>query len=479
MSSSLFERPSQASLSTAAARLLATTTKSRPQMQEISPRWLLKVLPWVAVSGGVYRVNRRLSHAIGDGTVSFTEAGASSQRWAQGSGGIPILVGAAVRVIPQELAELSILRGFDDTDVLESLADQFVQREYNAGEVLVHAGAAADQAFLVVHGKLLKTKTGRYGDTLDLGVLADGDHFGDHYLVEKNGQWDFTVRATTPCTVLTMKRQAFSSILEESKALQEHLAQLAQQMRQPQDKDGQAAIEMQTGHKGEVVLPKTFVNYERYPQEYEMSVAQTILKVHTRVADLFNGPMDQTHEQLRMTIEALHERQEYELLNDRQFGLLNIVDYKQRLQTKHGPPTPDDMDELLCRRRKTQYFLAAPQTIAAFGRECTRRGIYPENVSLNGKTVQAWRGVPLLPCNKIPISAQGITSILAMRTGEESQGVVGLRPASLPDEVEPGLNVRFMGIDDKAIMKYLVSSYYSVARLVPDALGVLENVELR
>jgi hypothetical protein len=34
-----------------------------------------------------------------------------------------------------------------------------------------------------------------------------------------------------------------------------------------------------------------------------------------------------------------------------------------------------------------------------------------------------------------------------------------------------------MGIDGNAILSYLVSTYYSVAVLVPDALGVLENVE--
>jgi hypothetical protein len=65
-----------------------------------------------------------------------------------------------------------------------------------------------------------------------------------------------------------------------------------------------------------------------------------------------------------------------------------------------------------------------------------------------------------------------------MRTGEEDQGVVGLHQVGIPDEVEPGLNVRFMGINDKAILSYLVSAYYSVAVLVPDALGVLENVEV-
>src|SRR5687767_2459254 len=84
----------QTALSTTAARQLATTTKSVPQMQGISSRWLLKLLPWVQASGGVYRVNRRLTYALGDGRVSFTSAGAK------------------VQVIPQELRELPLLRGF-------------------------------------------------------------------------------------------------------------------------------------------------------------------------------------------------------------------------------------------------------------------------------------------------------------------------------------------------------------------------------
>ncbi len=35
-----------------------------------------------------------------------------------------------------------------------------------------------------------------------------------------------------------------------------------------------------------------------------------------------------------------------------------------------------------------------------------------------------------------------------------------------------------MGIDEKAVMSYLVSAYFSAAVLVPDALGILENVEI-
>lgn len=453
-------QPQQTSLSTAAARKLATTTKSAPQMQGITARWLLRRLPWIEVSGGVYRVNRRLNYTVGDGTLSFT------------------VVGSAVRVIPQELGELPLLRGLEDGELLESLADRFVQHEHPPGAAIVTAGQPADAVFLLARGKATKERLGKYGDPLELGVLTDGDHFGDRAVVEPDGRWDFTVKAVTACTVLALPRPAFAEVLAESTVLKEHLAALKTRLGKPQDKDGQAAIALAAGHKGETLLPQTFVNYERHPREHELSVAQTILRVHTRVADLYNGPMDQTKEQLRLTIEALRERQEDELLNNPDFGLLHNVDHKQRISTRSGLPTPDGMDDLLSRRRKTQLLLARPEAIAAFGRECNRRGIYPETVVVDGQPAQAWRGVPLLPCTKIPITSAQTTSILALRFGADHQGVIGLRPTELPEQYEPGLNVRFMGIDDKAVLSYLVSAYYSVAILIPDALGVLENVEI-
>lgn len=86
--------------------------------------------------------------------------------------------------------------------------------------------------------------------------------------------------------------------------------------------------------------------------------------------------------------------------------------------------------------------------------------------------------MPILPCNKIPISKENTSSVLVMRTGEDNQGVIGLRQTGLPEEYEPGLSVRFMGISEQAIISYLVTTYFSAAILVPDALGVLENVQI-
>jgi Phage capsid-like protein/Cyclic nucleotide-binding domain len=449
----------QLSLSTAAARKLATTTKTPPQMQGISPRWLLKVLPWVQVEAGTFRVNRRLTYAVGDGRLSFTS------------------VGNSVRVIPRELGELPILRDFEDEAVLEELADKFVQRHVQPGDTIVEAGTPADQICLIARGKVEKLGRSKYGDPTVLGVLAEGEYFTYQALLESQDQWQFTARAVTAGTVLTLEQRVFDDLVAQSEALRGHVEQFKARMRKPQDKDGQATIALAAGHRGEHDLPGTFVDYERTPREYELSVAQTILRVHTRVADLYNNPMNQIEEQLRLTIESLRETQEHELINNREFGFLHNADAKQRLQTRTGPPTPDDLDELLCRRRKSRFFLAHPRTIAAFGRECSRRGVYPQTVEMGGQHIMAWRNVPIFPCNKIPI-VDGVSSIIVMRTGLEDQGVIGLHQTGIPDEYQPSLNVRFMGISEKAIISYLVSAYFSAAILVPDALGVLENVEI-
>ncbi|AUY51130.1 family 2B encapsulin nanocompartment shell protein [Streptomyces sp. CB01881] len=454
------ESPAQQSLGTAGARNLATTTKSAPQMQGISPRWLLRMLPWVEVSGGTYRVNRRLRYAVGRGRVGFVKTGSE------------------VRIVPPTLREVPVLRGFEDDAVLEELAGRFVQREFSAGEVLVAAGAPIDEVFIIAHGKLDRLGSGKYGDETVVGSLADGDHLGDEALRQEDGAWPYTVRAATAGTVLAISWPSFQELADRSEALQLQIMDYLAGFEQAQNKHGEAAIGLSAGHRGEYELPGAFVDYELKPREYELSVAQTVLKVHSRVADLYNQPMNQTEHQLRLTIEALRERQEDELVNNPEFGLLQNAEYDQRIQTHSGPPTPDDMDELLSRRRSTKMFLAHPRAIAAFGRECSRRGLYPDTVEVQGRQVFGWRGVPVFPCNKIPIVGGNTSSIIALRTGEDNQGVIGLHQTGIPDEYQPGLSVRFMGISEKAIISYLVSAYYSAAILVPDAVGVLENVDV-
>jgi len=449
------------SLSTRAARQLATTTKSEPQMQAITSRWLVKMLPWVDVKGGTYRVNRRLQLRVGRGRVQFEQNGADD-----------------IRVIPQTLTELPVLRGYDDIEVLDELAGRFRVREVRAGQVLFEAGQPATEAYLVVHGRFARYTVGKYGDEEVIGVVTDGDQMGDEAVGRSDPLWQSSVRAETAGVLMVLPWDVIQEFTDRVPSLAAHFAAYAEQQQRPMNRKGEAEVPVQAGHVGEPTLSGGFVDYDLAPREYELSLTQTVLRVHSRVADLYNEPMDQTQQQLRLTVEEIRERQEWELVNNREFGLLHNADYGQRISTYTGPPTPDDMDELLSMRRKTRLFLAHPKAIAAFFRQCNKRGLVPGTANVDGHEVPAWRGVPIFPCGKIPISDAHTSSILALRTGEADQGVVGLYQTGIPEEFQPGLNVRFMGIDSAAIIKYLVTAYYSMAILVPDAVGVLENVQI-
>ncbi|MBL0012053.1 MAG: hypothetical protein IPP22_16130 [Nitrosomonas sp.] len=237
-------------------------------------------------------------------------------------------------------------------------------------------------------------------------------------------------------------------------------------------------VEVDCSAKDERDLPATFVDYEEWGREYVLSAVNTVLDVHTRVSDLYSSPHNQIREQLRLTIETIKERQEGELVNNKEYGLLNNIAKSMKVKTRTGAPTPDDLDELIARVwKEPAFFLAHPLAIAAFGRECTRRGVPPPTATLFGSQFLTWRGIPLIPCDKLRVTA-GKTNILLLRTGESRQGVVGLYQPGLPGEQGMGLSVRFMGINHKAIASYLVSLYCSLAVLTEDALGVLESVEV-
>jgi hypothetical protein len=238
-----------------------------------------------------------------------------------------------------------------------------------------------------------------------------------------------------------------------------------------------SSVQVDCSVRDERVLPQTFVDYEEHPREYMLSSVNTVLDVHTRVSDLYSNPYNQISEQLRLTIETVKERQESELINNQEYGLLHNIAASQKLRTRTGAPTPDDLDELLTRVWKEPgFFLAHPLAIAAFGRECTRRGVPPPTAPLFGTQFLTWRGVPLIPSDKVAVN-EGVSTILLIRTGERKQGVVGLYQPNLPGEQSPGLSVRFMGINHKAIASYLVSLYCSLAVLTEDAIAVLEGVE--
>jgi hypothetical protein len=224
-------------------------------------------------------------------------------------------------------------------------------------------------------------------------------------------------------------------------------------------------------------LPTAAIDYEENPREYTLSTVTTTIDVQTRISDLYRSPMDQVREQLGVLIEMVKERQEHELINNPNYGLLSNVHPSMRVSTRRGTPTPDDLDDLIARVwKEPAFFLAHPRAIAAFGRECTRRGVPPPTITLFGSPFLTWRGIPLIPSDKLRVGEDSKTNILLMRTGEKKRGVVGLFQPGIPGEVAPSLSVRWAGINQRGAATYLVSLYCSAAVLTDDALGVLDNV---
>ncbi len=238
--------------------------------------------------------------------------------------------------------------------------------------------------------------------------------------------------------------------------------------------------------KKDDIIPQGFIQYEEKPREYQLNSISTIININTAVEDVYSSPYDQAKEQLELAIESLRERQESQLINNDDYGLLKNVADSQRIQSRTGAPTPDDLDELISKVwKEPSFFLAHPRAIAAFERECTKRGVPPVTADIAGGRFILWRGIPIIPTDKLlvdglknPKSQSGKTNILLVRTGEAKRGVIGLYQAGMKNEQSRGLSVRFRGIDDKGVASYLLSLYCSAAILADDAIAVLEDVEV-
>jgi len=243
-----------------------------------------------------------------------------------------------------------------------------------------------------------------------------------------------------------------------------------------------------SSEKKSAEIPEGYVQYQQKPREYTLNSISTIINVDTAVEDVFSSPYDQTKEQLHLAIESLRERQESQIINNDDYGLLKNVPDSQRITpgNKVGSPMPDDLDELITKVwKEPAFFLAHPRAVAAFQRECTRRGVPPATASLFGGTFILWRGIPIVPTDKLfvdglknPRSKSGKTNILLVRTGEAKRGVIGLYQTGLQNEQGRGLSVRFRGVDNKGLGSYLLSLYCSAAILAEDAIAVLEDVEV-
>ncbi len=249
-------------------------------------------------------------------------------------------------------------------------------------------------------------------------------------------------------------------------------------------------------HPDHAVVATSVGLYNPNPREITLHPVEAVVKIPKRVPKLFSNNHDQLQAQFRVTSDFISETTENLIFNHPDFGLLHNVAPRMQLAVD-GPPTPDVLDDMLkLAWRRPDLFVMNPDALAEFRKQANARSLNLEEVDAFGSPFTAWRGLPIVPSNKLHIVSRtgakgkqagaakaearpsskpgdgGNTSILLMRLGEAKQGVIYLSPRDAEAPVRlPSISVEFMGLTDDAVAHYLLTAYTAVAVLSSGALA--------
>lgn len=223
------------------------------------------------------------------------------------------------------------------------------------------------------------------------------------------------------------------------------------------------------------------------PREVALEPIQTVVKLHKRVGTLYSDQHDQRQQQLQLAAEYMKETKENLIFNHPTYGLVNNIAEAYHIHPG-GPPTPDVLDDILSRGWKgADVFAMHPEVLEVFHRELSNRGLASESVQMFGATFSAWRGLPIIPTNKLQLHGKSRklkenevqerergkseSEVLLLRVGEAKQGVVSLfAEGSGTGGPLPGIEMEQMYTDDQSVESYLLTLYSAMAVLTASAL---------
>ena len=192
------------------------------------------------------------------------------------------------------------------------------------GSNLILEGEDRHKFFIIAHGQVEILSKGLHGEELRIALLSEGEYFGEEDFVTDRSS-DVTVRAITPGVFFTLSGKDLEAIFNEIPNSRKKFEQAREdyaRLRSSVNKHGERHIDLVSGLEEDHVIPETYVDYAIKPKEYSLNAIQTIVRVDTRVSDLYNDPHNQLEQQLRLTIEGMKEKQEWELINNKEFILI-------------------------------------------------------------------------------------------------------------------------------------------------------------
>ena len=133
--------------------------------------------------------------------------------------------GRSAVVVVDRLREIPLLQPLAESQ-LRTLTGHFVCERATAGQVIMTEGEAGSLFYLLVRGQVSVSRHGAGNDSVNLGVLEDGDQFGELALLY-DAPRNATVTARTDCLMLTLTRQHFLELLDATPSLRATVDRIA------------------------------------------------------------------------------------------------------------------------------------------------------------------------------------------------------------------------------------------------------------
>jgi hypothetical protein len=238
----------------------------------------------------------------------------------------------------------------------------------------------------------------------------------------------------------------------------------------------------------DATIPGSYATFEEDFRTIPLEPIQQSVRINVRNATLYADNYCQVRQQVYLTSQFLYESTENLIFNHPEYGLLHNTAPDMYIRSDHGP-SPDLLDDMLSRCwRSPDCYLMHPEALESFHRTASAAGITTLSKEMMGSYFTTWRGIPILPSNKLHLTVESdthvaprastemvTTHVCLLRLGEAKQGVISLYAARAAGTEEfPFINIDFMGIDNIGVASYLMSTYRAMAVLTPSALCTAE-----
>jgi ATP-binding cassette subfamily B protein len=153
--------------------------------------------------------------------------GVYRQLWEQQAGFVVGEDGRTAAVTPERLRQIPLFAQADE-ETLALMAGRFVAERFAKGSEIIREGDGGEKFYIVVHGSVEVVGGGRDGEEHRYSVRQDGEVFGEIALLADVPR-TATVRALTPCLLLSLARADFHALLQRAAGVRATVEQLAAQ----------------------------------------------------------------------------------------------------------------------------------------------------------------------------------------------------------------------------------------------------------